>query len=122
MTKEQRIAMEIAKFHGDRNRMNQFLGKGIVIQNDAYSATYAAVRKNFTCEVLTTCGFCCNHRCETCKLEMAYTTALKEIAEGKRVKDVNDGIYNYGARRFCYRGHKTEVMHCDSAKNTKENK
>ena len=41
---------------GGKSAMNQFLGKGILIQNYAYKKGYATAKKEFTCECLLRCG------------------------------------------------------------------
>ena len=81
---------------GGKTAMNQFLGKGILIQNSAYKRGYAVAKKEFTCECLLRCGYC-NRDCRQCKLEQAYINALEQIAAGKRKPMACD--YNYGAKK-----------------------
>ena len=92
---------------GGKSAMNQFLGKGILIQNYAYKKGYAVAKKEFTCECLLRCGYC-NRDCYQCKLEQAYLKALKEIDSGERLNTkVNFDVDVYGATKHTYNGHVT---------------
>ena len=90
---------------GGKTAMNQFLGEGILIQNNAYKKGYAVAKKEFTCECLLRCGYC-NRDCRQCKLEQAYINALEQIAAGKRAPV----HYNYGAEKHEYHGRVTIVI------------
>ena len=95
---------------GGKSAMNQFLGKGILIQNYAYKKGYAVAKKEFTCECLLRCGYC-NRDCYQCKLEQAYLKALKEIDSGERLNTkVNFDADAYGAIKHAYNGHVTIVI------------
>ena len=95
---------------GGKSAMNQFLGKGILIQNYAYKKGYADAKKEFTCECLHRCGYC-NRDCYQCKLEQAYLKALKEIDSGERLNTkVNFDADAYGATKHAYNGHVTIVI------------
>lgn len=94
---------------GGRAAMNQFFGKGILIQNAAYKKGYAISKKEFTCECLLRCGYC-NRDCRKCKLEQVYINALEEIAGGQREPVRN---YNYGAEKHEYNGRVTIVIKFD---------
>ena len=95
---------------GGKSAMNQFLGKGILIQNYAYKKGYAVAKKEFTCECLLRCGYC-NRDCYQCKLEQAYLKALKEIDSGERLNTkVNFDADTYGATKHTYKGHVTIVI------------
>ena len=95
---------------GGKSAMNQFLGKGILIQNYAYKKGYAVAKKEFTCECLLRCGYC-NRDCYQCKLEQAYLKALKEIDSGERLNTkVNFDADAYGATKHAYNGHVTIVI------------
>ena len=95
---------------GGKLAMNQFLGKGILIQNYAYKKGYAVAKKEFTCECLLRCGYC-NRDCYQCKLEQAYLKALKEIDSGERLNTkVNFDADAYGATKHAYNGHVTIVI------------
>ena len=93
---------------GGKTTMNQFFGKGILIQNNAYKKGYAISKKEFTCECLLRCGYC-NRECRQCKLEQAYINALEQIAAGKR----QARNYNYGAEKHEYHGRVTIVIKFD---------
>ena len=93
---------------GGKSAMNQFLGKGILIQNSAYKRGYAVSKKEFTCECLLRCGYC-NRDCRQCKLEQAYINALEQIAAGKR-ESKSYTNYDYGAVKHNYNGHVTIVI------------
>ena len=95
---------------GGKSAMNQFFGKGILIQNAAYKKGYAVAKKEFTCECLLRCGYC-NRDCYQCKLEQAYLKALKEIDSGERLDTkINFDADAYGAVKHTYKGHVTIVI------------
>ena len=93
---------------GGKSAMNQFFGKGILIQNSAYKKGYAVAKKEFTCECLLRCGYC-NRDCRQCKLEQAYINALEQIAAGKR-ESMPCTNCDYGAVKRTYKGDVTIVI------------
>lgn len=107
---EESISRQVERLiKGGRAAMNQFFGKGILIQNTAYKKGYAISKKEFTCECLLRCGYC-NRECRQCKLEQAYINALEQIAAGHREPVRN---YNYGAEKHEYHGRVTIVIKFD---------